>query len=528
MSLYVSVNTSKQDRAEPMRARQDKKPGRTLYGGFMLLAGVISAMPAAHAQEADSGFVLRGVPTTSADPSASASDTDTGGIAPTLPATAASDTTTAATSSSAALAASTTTERSDATAADLDRLRMGKVTDDALDASRINLRQSPIDERRSLKKTEDDGTGIKLGTMILRPEVSQGVTVKSETDGSSKDKTTYWDTGLKGTLTSDWARHQLKITGQGDFRQKIAGDGSNDPSGRVDAELRLDLADDMAAKLTAGYGYSRESNTDPNAIRNAQVQSGVNQFSTGAVLEKDVGRLRGSVGLGLERYVYSDAKLADGSLLSNSDRNRNTVTLTTRLGYELSPALIPFIEASVGKTRYDQTLDSSGYARSGNLYGLKAGITSNFDEKLSGEIALGYKRATFDDSRLDALGAFALDSTVNWSPHRGTDVSLGFNTSIEPSTTAGVSGDVAYALTAAVAHQLRDNLIARLTGGTTWRDYRSASQPNTVYYTAGGGLTYSLNRYLDLNTDLTWEYTDNKTSPGDRTLTASVGVTVKR
>jgi hypothetical protein len=437
------------------------------------------------------------------------------------------DGTNADTSASSTITSTRTARSDDSVTLDSDSFR--RITNDALDAGRLNLRQSPLDDRRALKKTNDDGTGIRLGTMILRPEVSQGVSVERKSDSSgNRQNTTFWDTGLKGTLVSDWARHELSVTGNGKWRQRIAGDRENDPSGQVDAALRLDLADDMAARLTTGYAYSRESNTDPNAIRNAAIQSGVSQFSAGAVLSRDVGRLRGSLGLQFQRWTYSNAQLSNGTTLSNSDRNRNTVTVSSRLGYEISPAFTPFVEVSAGKTRYDQTSDSAGYQRSGNIYGAKAGISSDMGEKLRGEVAIGYEHASFDDTRLDGMGAMTLDSTVNWSPRRGTDVALGFGTSIEPSTTAGISGDVAYALTAAVTHELRDNLIARLSGGTTWRNYDNASQLNSTYYTAGAGLTYRINRYLDLTADLAWGRTSSDNGSSHRSLTAGVGLTLKR
>lgn len=438
------------------------------------------------------------------------------------------DTTTTATPDTATTAAAQITRTEDP-ALTLDANSFGRITNDALDAKRINLRQSPIDDRRALKKTNDDGTGIRLGTVILRPEVSEGVSIERKSDSSgTRQNTTYWDNGLKGTLTSDWSRHQLTVTGNGTWREKIAGDSDNDPSGQVNAELRLDLADDMAARLTAGYAYSRESNTDPNAIRDATVQSGVTQYTTGAVLSRDIGKLRGSVGIELQRWTYGDAQLSDGSTLSNSDRNRNAVTLSSRLGYEISPALAPFIEVSAGKTRYDQTSDSAGYQRSGDIYGAKAGVASDFGEKLRGEFALGYKHASFDDARLEDMGAMTVDSTVNWSPRRGTNVALGLGTSIEPSTTAGISGDVAYALTAAVTHELRENLVARLSGGTTWRNYRNASQFNSRDYTAGAGLTYHISRSLDLTADLSWERTNSDDGSWSRTVTAGVGLKLKR
>ncbi|MBB4006717.1 outer membrane beta-barrel protein [Allorhizobium taibaishanense] len=527
----TDTNTDSADR-QPGRGLRPARPIRalvvTLLSGSLLSALTYLATEQALAQQIVSGSAQSPALARLRGASDSSSGTDTGAD------TSSSGTSSNGTSSDGTAATGTangktkTATTTDSDTPEIDTNSFRRITNDALDANRINLRESPVDERRTIRKPADDGTGVHIGTFILKPELSEGISTERKTTGSEKESTTYWDNGLKGTLTSDWSRHQLTVTGEGKWRQKIAGDEESDPSGRVDAALRLDLANDMAARLTAGYGFSRESTTDPNAVRNATVQSGVSQYSAGAVLERQVGPLKGSLGLDFERWTYGDATLSDGSRLSNSDRNRNAVTLSSRLGYEISPALTPFVEVSAGKTAYDQTRDSSGYRRSGNIYGAKAGISSDMGEKLRGEIAVGYKQASFDDSRLDDLGAFTVDSTVAWSPMRGTNVDLGLGTSIEPSTSAGVSGDVAYALTAAVTRELRENLVAKLTGGTTWRNYRGGNQATGMYYTAGAGLTYSINRWLDLTADLTWEKSTSDNSSDEKTLTAGVGLKLRR
>lgn len=400
---------------------------------------------------------------------------------------------------------------------------------DALDSGRQNLRESTIDELRGGRDLTDDGTGIRLGTMMLKPTISQGLMTESTKSGGQTERKTYWDTGLKGTLTSDWSSHELTINGQGNWRRHLSGDGNDEPTAAVDADLRLDLADDMAARLTAAYSFSHEDTTDPNAISGASEQSGIHQFSAGAALERDFGKIRGSVGLNLGRSLYTDAVLSDGTKVELSDRNRSSATLNARIGYEISPALIPFIEVSAGRILYDDKRDSSGYARSGDLYAARAGLATDFGEKLRGELGIGYERMMFDDRRLDDLGAVTLDGNLGWSPQRGTDVTVGLSTSIEPSTTAGLSGSVAYALNASVAHELRSNLVARLSGSTTWRDYPTEGNTSeTLEYTAGAGLTYSLNRHVDLTADLGYELTTSDAAADTQVLRAGIGLSVKR
>ncbi len=126
-----------------------------------------------------------------------------------------------------------------------------------------------------------------------------------------------------------------------------------------------------------------------------------------------------------ERRTYGDVELDNGTTLSQEDRDRNLGTLTGRIGYELSPALIPFLEASVGKSIYDLRRDTFGFERSYESYAGRAGMEVDLGEKLNGELALGYETFRFDDARLADLSGLSLDGRVNWSPHRGTDVLFG-------------------------------------------------------------------------------------------------------
>ncbi len=172
-------------------------------------------------------------------------------------------------------------------------------------------------------------------------------------------------------MTSDWDRHALTVTGEGVWQKNLSGNGAEQPNVDINADLRLDLPADTTAHITAGYQFFREDTSDPNAIAGASKQSAVNQFDAGASLERDFGLLRGTTAVALTRTVYSDATLSDGTQVTLSDRNQTAGTWRGRIGYELSPALIPFLEADLGKTVYDQSRDSDGYARSDQSYGAR-------------------------------------------------------------------------------------------------------------------------------------------------------------
>ncbi|OWV85747.1 hypothetical protein ATY78_25120 [Rhizobium sp. R635] len=408
----------------------------------------------------------------------------------------------------------------------------GSILDE--DMRRLNTREALVDETLPRRKaTESASTaetpGIPIGTFVLRPSVTQSINTETTKDGDTRQHRAFLETDAAATLTSDWGRHQLTVTSEGAWQKNISGEGEEQPSFKVNGDLRLDLPDDTVAHLTAGYNFYREDTDDPDAIADATQQSDVQEFTAGASVQRDFGILRGTTALGLSRSIYSDATLANGTTVTLSDRNQTTGTLRGRVGYELSPALIPFIEATVGRTIYDETRDSAGYERSGHSYGAKAGVEVDLGEKLKGEVGIGYAMADFEDSRLSSIDTATLDASLLWSPIRGTDVNLDLQTSIQPSTTAGESGYVSHALTTTVTHQLRDNLVGTMIGGVIWRDYPTDSTINDeLVYTTATGLTWNINRYLDLTSTLGYELTTRKDGDDSQQWRAGVGLKLKR
>ena len=397
------------------------------------------------------------------------------------------------------------------------------------DMARTNLRENTVDGLRAqLDIDRNDAQGIRFGSFVLKPTLGQTYNFESNKTGSSKENRSYLETGLKGTLTSDWSRHQLTVTGEGTWQRNVSGTGETEPTADIEAALRLDLSEQTTATLKAGYHFEREDSTDPNAITNASVQSGIDQYTLGAGIERDFGILRGSAKIDFDRYVYGDAELNNGGSLSLKDRNRNAGAVTVRVGYELSPALIPFIEASAGKSIYDLRRDTLGFERSYNSYGGRAGVEADLGEKLNGEIALGYQTYRFDDNRLDDLRGFTVDGTINWSPQRGTDVAYGISTGLEPSTTAGESGAMVYTLSSRVTHELRSALVARLSNSLTLRNFPSGSSQDEKVWAVGAGLTWDLNRYLALTGDVSYERTTRETGPSTNVARVGVGLTLRR
>jgi hypothetical protein len=377
-------------------------------------------------------------------------------------------------------------------------------------------------------RAPEDSLGIRAGRFVLRPAITSRI--GSETDRGSGDSSTrtFFQTDAQVELLSDWSRHELRVLGTGRFEENISGEGQTDPEASLDATLRLDLSGGMTGELRAGYDFSREDETDPNALTGATAQAGVHAFSAGAGLQRSFGIIRSSLDLDVERTIYGSAEFADGSSLSLDERDQTAVTVTTRIGYAASPLLIPFIEAAATRSIFDETRDSGGFERSSTGYALRTGVEFDLGEKLFGEISAGYVAEDVDDPRLETIGALDMAANIRWSPRRGTDLDLGLTTVIDSSTAPGLSGNVDYVLSAGITQTVRRNLVARLAGTYTLREFRGLDIEDQNVYAANAGLTWSINRYLDVVGDAFYERTTQDGTEDFDTTRFSVGLTLRR
>lgn len=395
--------------------------------------------------------------------------------------------------------------------------------------TRQNARTGSVDGLASNLTDPNAVPGFMLGSLVLRPTVGQRIVYESVRDNGAKTSRVYSETTLSGTLSSDWSRHELTVEGVGAWQKNLSGTGTESPSAALDARLRLDLANELTATLGAGYSYSQESRTDPNAVAGAAAQSGIHALRASAGLQRNLGILRGSTSLEVTRTLYGDATLAGGGSVAGGDRDTLGAELTTRIGYQLSPALIPFLEASIGRETYDLKVDSTGAERSSTTLGARLGAEIDLGEKLSGEIAAGYVMRNLDDATLRDISGFTIDGALNWSPARGTNLELAAATTLESATTTGESGAVLYELDASLSHQLQSAVVARLGASSSYRDYAAGSAFNNQYsYGANAGLTWSINRYLDLEADASYERTIEPGRTDSRSTRIGLGLKLRR
>ena len=307
---------------------------------------------------------------------------------------------------------------------------------------------------------------------------------------------------------SDWNRHALvadlrgSFTGYGNtFPPPTDGTISSAPTnvdrpdftGHIDG--RLDVTHDTRVLGEVRLRVSTDNPGSPN------VQAGLAKYPVYTTLggtfgvDQNFNRLQISAGGTVDRTVYTDSKLTDGSTTSNDDRNFNQFGGVGRISYDLLPGVKPFAEFEGDNRVHDVTFDRGGFQRDSSGGYAKGGTSFEFSRLLTGEIAVGYALRDYVDPRLNRLQGLLTSASLTWTATPLTTAKFYSDTQIGETTVPGVSGVLTHTYTFEVDHDFRRWLtaIGRFTYGTY--DYQGDGRSDKTY-TIEGDLVYKMTRNL--------------------------------
>src|SRR5258706_14395424 len=164
-----------------------------------------------------------------------------------------------------------------------------------------------------------------------------------------------------------------------------------------------------------GEARLRVSTDNPGS---PNIQAGLAKYPVYTVLGSTVGvdqnfnRLQLSAGGTVDRTVYTDSKLTDGTSTSNDDRNFNQFGGVGRVSYDLLPGVKPFAEVEGDSRVHDVRFDRSGFRRDSSGGYAKAGSSFEFSRLLTGEFSLGYAARDYVDPRLNRLEGLLVASSL--------------------------------------------------------------------------------------------------------------------
>jgi hypothetical protein len=318
----------------------------------------------------------------------------------------------------------------------------------------------------------------------------------------------FWVVAPEFLAVSDWERHAVvadlrgSFTGYGHSLPPIV-DGAVSPAptninrpdftGHIDG--RLDVTEDTHVTSQVRLRAATDNPGSPN------IEAGLASYPVYTTLGGTLGvdqkfnRLQISAGGTVDRTVYQNSVLTDGTTASNGDRAFNQYGGVGRVSYELTPGVKPFVEVEGDSRLHDQQIDNSGYARNSSGGYAKAGTSFEFSRILTGEISAGFAERSYADPRLGRLEGLLTASSLTWTATPLTTAKFYSTTSIDEVIVPGVSGVLTRTYTFEVDHDFRRWLAAvgKFTYGTY--DYQGDGRVDQTY-SIEGDLIYKITRNL--------------------------------
>jgi hypothetical protein len=347
----------------------------------------------------------------------------------------------------------------------------------------------------------------------------------------------FWVVAPEFLAVSDWERHALVADLRGSFTgyggslpPTIDGAISSAPTdvsrpnftGHIDG--RLDVTEDTHILAETRLLLSTDNPGSPN------IQAGLARYPVYTTfggtfgIDQNFNRLEVAAGGTVDRTVYQNSTLTDGSLASNDDRNFNQYGAVGRVSYDLTPGVKPFVEAE-GDTRvHDLQFDRSGYERDSNGGYAKVGTSFELTRILTGEVSIGYAARNYIDPRLNRLEGLLTAASLTWNATPLTTAKFYSTTSIDETTLPGTSGVLTRTYTLEVDHDFRRWLtaIGKFTYGT--QDYQGDIRSDKLY-SIEGDVIYKMTRYLWLKGTLRRDILDsNEVGASSASTVVMVGV----
>jgi hypothetical protein len=317
---------------------------------------------------------------------------------------------------------------------------------------------------------------------------------------------------------SNWSRHEFKA----DLRGSYTGYSPDETptlsrpyfNGKIDG--RIDVTHETRIDLGGRLLVSTDNPGSPN-LQAGLAKLPIYVTGGGALgVGQQFNRFEASIKGDVARTIYQNSILTDGSTVSNDDRNFDQYGGLLRGSYELSPGLKPFVEVGVDTRVHDLNVDSSGYQRNSKGLTAQGGAKFEFTRLIIGEAAIGYTQRTYEDPRLADISAVIGNVSLLWTASALTNVKLIAASSVGESTVAGVSGVLYRDVGVQVDHAFRRWLVGSLKLGFGVDDYVGMDRIDRRY-SAGVGLTYKLNRSVQVKGEFRQDWLRSNVSGVDYT-----------
>jgi hypothetical protein len=361
--------------------------------------------------------------------------------------------------------------------------RTGSGNKAAVDAPAPNVAALPYPAPQRRPREEADPyapLGVRAGGLVLRPSVEIDGGYNDNPNGAvAKPKgSSFGRVGGALDAQSDWARHEFKANLRGGYNRYFKTPDADRPDLQGTASLRLDATRDTSVLIEGKANVDSQRPGSPEVTslgtRGATVTGRplIYQEGVAAGVTQKFGRFEATLRGSVDRTDYQDANLSDGAKVMLSNESFSSYGASLRLGYEATPGVKPFVEASIDRRAHDNAKDLNGFKRDSTGVTGRVGTSFELTRTLTGEASAGYTQRHYEDGRLKDLRGPVVDAALIWSATPLTTLTLKGSTSFDETNIAGSTGSINNKASVQISHALLRNLTLVGVASFGQRDYQ--------------------------------------------------------
>lgn len=342
--------------------------------------------------------------------------------------------------------------------------------------------------------------GIPYASFLLYPEIVLTHGYDSNIYAERKNETSDLVTTISPVLVakSKWDRHTLNFGMGADADIYMHHSAENVTDYWLGAGGQFDFSENSYVFGNLFHSHNHEDRGSADAVPGL-TPTQYNSTEANVGFARKDGAISTSARLDSEKLDFSTPAGAV-SPYNNDDRSRRQDSVVARVGYAVSPALEPFIQAEADARRYDKTLDDNGFQRSSDGYRVALGMEFRPSPNLQGEAYIGQMHQKFDDSRFADVNQPYFGADLSWKPLAGTTATAFLERTLEETTVSGASSSVDTTLGAKVEKVLSQNMLVNGRMAYTRSDFKGVGR-NDEILDAGAGLKYYVTPTVFLGAD---------------------------
>jgi hypothetical protein len=354
--------------------------------------------------------------------------------------------------------------------------------------------------------------GYSIGTFTVLPSFAQSIGYDSNPDQTTRQLakgSVALRTDAAVDFQSNWSASSLQGSLRGAYLETPQNEAASRPAADGVVRLRIDADRNFRIDAEGRFLVDTQRTSSPNlqaATATSRPLLAVYGASLGATetFNRLSVTLRGSV----DRSEFDNARLSDGTIINQADRNLNQYSLQLRTAYEITPDFSPFIDI-LGDTRvYDLRRDINGIQRDSDGIAFLVGASVGFARTLTGEISAGIQHRSYVSPTLRDIDAPLVNAALVWSMSPLTTVRLTAATGVTETTVPGSSGILTDVATLEIQHDLLRNLSIVVGGSYLRNDYQGSTIRETGF-SATARLDYRFTRWLTLRGTYIYQQIDS-------------------